>query len=58
MNDKAKKYIIERLKEPSTWRGIVLVLTAAGAKISPDQAIAIGTAGVALAGVIGALLPD
>lgn len=58
MKESAKRYIIGQMKEPSTWRGIVLILTAAGVKISPDQALAIGTAGVALAGVIGAFLPD
>lgn len=49
-----KQYILERLKEPSTWRGLVLIATALGAKISPDQAEAIVVAGLFLVGAIGA----
>jgi hypothetical protein len=42
------KYIIDRLFEPSTWRGIVSLLTLCGLKIAPDQAEAILTAGVSV----------
>jgi hypothetical protein len=31
-----KDYLIERLQEPSTWRGIVLILTALGANLTDD----------------------
>lgn len=51
-------YIIERLKEASTWRGIVLVLTSFGLQISPDQSAAIVSLGLGVAGAIGALLPN
>ena len=52
------EYIIQRLKEPSTWRGIILVATAAGAHWSPESQATVITVGVGLAGVIGALIPD
>lgn len=48
-------YLIERLKEPSTYRGIVLIITAFGAKISPEQTEAIVSTGLLIAGFIGAL---
>ena len=51
-------YILSRLKEASTWRGIILVATAAGAHWSPESQETIITVGVGLAGVIGALIPD
>jgi hypothetical protein len=53
-----KNYLIDRLKEPSTWRGLVLCATAAGATISPDWQNAIITLGLALAGGIGIGTPD
>ena len=51
-------YILNRLKEASTWRGIILVATAAGAHLSPESQETIITVGVGLAGVVGALIPD
>jgi hypothetical protein len=53
-----KAYILERLKEPSTWRGIVLLLTAIGVPIAPGMADMIISAGLAVAGLIGAVTPD
>jgi len=53
-----KQYILERLKEPSTWRGIVMLLTAAGIPIAPQFQDLIISAGLALAGLIGAATPD
>ena len=41
-------YILNRLKEASTWRGIILVATAAGAHWSPESQEAIITVGVGL----------
>ena len=43
-----KQYILERLKEPSTWRGIVMLLTAAGIPIAPQMQDVIISAGLAL----------
>lgn len=52
------QYIIDRLKEASTWRGLVLIATACGAHLAPALQEAIVTAGIGLAGVAGAVLPD
>ena len=53
-----RDYLIARLQEPSTWRGLVLIATALGAVLSPDQQEAIVTAGLLVAGLIGAAVPD
>ena len=53
-----KDYLIARAKEPSTWRGIILVLTAAGVPIAPAMAESIISVGLAIAGLIGAVTPD
>lgn len=50
-----KSYLIERIKEPSTWRGIILLLTAFGCNISPEQQEAIIMVGLALVGFLGAI---
>ena len=55
---KALSYIAARLKEPSTYPAIVLVLIALGRQLSPDQKDAIMVIGLFLAGLIGAVLPD
>ena len=52
------KYVIERAKEPSTWRGLIMLLTAVGVNISPDMIEYIIGAGMGLAGIAGAVLPD
>lgn len=52
-----KQYVLDRLKEPSTWRGIILILTACGVPIAPalaDQIIAVGMATAGLVGVVTA----
>lgn len=53
-----KNYLINRAKEASTWRGIILVLTAFGVPIAPAMAEAIIPVGLALAGVLGILTAD
>lgn len=53
-----RDYILARLQEPSTWRGLVLIASALGAALSPDQQEAIVTGGLLLAGLIGAAVPD
>ena len=53
-----KDYLLDRLKEPSTWRGIILILTSAGVGIEPAMADAIISAGIGLAGVIGVVTAD
>jgi len=51
-------YIVNRLSEASTWRGIILLATALGATVSPEQQAAIVVFGLGLAGVIGAFFKD
>ena len=51
-------YILGRLSEPSTWRGIIWIATAFGLALSPDQKEAIATAGMALVGAIGVFTKD
>lgn len=53
-----KQYILDRAKEPSTWRGAILFLTAIGVPIAPQLAEAIVTAGLGIAGLVGILTPD
>lgn len=49
------QYVIDRLKEVSTWRGIILIITAFGVTLSPEQAESIIAAGIALVGMFGVL---
>lgn len=56
--DKLKNFLIDRLDERSTWRGLVLIATALGVTLSPEQAEAIIAAGLAAAGLIGAFAAD
>lgn len=51
-------YIIDRLKEASTWRGIIAFLTAAGISISPELGEKIIAVGLAIIGVIGMVFKD
>lgn len=51
-------YIIDRLKEASTWRGIIGLLTAAGVTISPEMIEQIVAAGLAVMGIIGMIFRD
>jgi hypothetical protein len=53
-----KSYLLERLKEPSTWRGITLLMTALGIPLAPGVADLVISAGLAVTGLIGALTPD
>jgi hypothetical protein len=53
-----KSYLIERLKEASTWRGLTALLTAVGVVLSPEQTNAVVSAGLALMGVLGVFTKD
>lgn len=53
-----KSYILNRVREPSTWRGIILLLTAIGVPVAPQLAEAIVTAGLGIAGLVGVIAPD
>lgn len=41
------------LSEASTWRGLVLIITALGVQLDPEQIDAIVAAGLAINGLIG-----
>ena len=56
--EKTLNYIAARLREPSTWRGLMLILTAFGVHINPEMQNAITTIGLGAAGSIGVLIPD
>jgi hypothetical protein len=45
-------YIINRLSENSTWRGLIGLVTAFGIALSPEQAAGITSAGIGLIGLI------
>jgi hypothetical protein len=45
-------YFIDRLKEPSTWRGLALMLGALGVGVSPEMVNSIGSAVIAALGAI------
>lgn len=53
-----KDYLLQRAKEPSSWRGVILILTAIGVPIAPAMAESIISAGLAIAGLIGTFSPD
>ena len=48
-----RQYILDRAREPSTWRGAILFLTAIGVPIAPAVAEHIVTVGLGIAGLIG-----
>jgi len=53
-----KTYALARAQEASTWRGVVLLATAAGTQIKPELQELIISAGIGLAGLVGAAFPD
>ena len=52
------KYILERLAEASTWRGMISFLTGMGVVMSPDLQAAIIATGLAVMGLIGVMTKD
>lgn len=51
-------YLRSRIKERSTWRGAVVVLSALGIALEPEQAEAVIVAGLAIGGLMETLLPE
>jgi len=49
---KAISYILDRLSENSTWRGLILVAVALGVKLEPELQNQIVAAGLGLVGMI------
>ena len=54
----ALNWIIDRLKERSTWLGLTALLTSFGVSLKPELAEAIITTGLGFAGLIGVLTKD
>lgn len=52
------QYLINRLKEASTWRGLAMLATAFGLRVAPELQEAVITVGVSVAGLIGVVFPD
>lgn len=52
------KYIVARLSEATTWKGIFLLLTAAGVTLRPELQAAITAVGLSLTGLVGVVVPD
>lgn len=50
--------LIGMANQPSTWRGVIWLLSAAGILLSQEQAAAIMAAGAAIAGVLGVFVKD
>lgn len=50
--------VMARLKQESTWRGLITIATLLGWRLAPDQAEAIITAGASLVGTINILKKD
>ena len=55
---KALLYILDRLSENSTWRGLILCGTAVGLKLEPELQNQIVAAGLGLVGLINVLRKD
>ncbi|CAB4133879.1 hypothetical protein UFOVP263_34 [uncultured Caudovirales phage] len=53
-----KAYLVARLSEASTWRGVIALLTAVGITLTPDQTSAIVSLGLALMGAVGVFTAD
>lgn len=52
---KAFLYILDRLSENSTWRGLILVATALGVRMEPELQNQIVAAGLGAVGLINVL---
>jgi hypothetical protein len=50
--------MLNRMREPSTWRGFIMLLTALGVALDAVQTEAVIALGMALVGAVGVFLPD
>lgn len=55
MLNNIKQYLLERVQEPSTWRGLILLATVCGISISPEQQELITMIGLGVVGFLGAI---
>ena len=51
-------WIVARLKEPTTWIGLISFATAAGVHLAPDLQESIITAGVAIGATLAVILRE
>ena len=51
-------YLLERLNEASTWRGILALVTAAGVTLTPELQGAIVAAGLAAIGLVNVFVAE
>ena len=56
--DSFLNYMLGRLSEASTWRGIIALITSLGITLAPDQQEAVITVGLAVIGAIGVFFKD
>lgn len=52
------KYLLERISEPSTWRGLMMLATGFGIALSPETIEQVVIAGTAMTGLIGMFTTD
>ena len=52
------QFFVDRAKEASTWRGVILVLTALGLEMSPQTENLVLQVGLLVAGALGILTKD
>lgn len=58
MSSNGLQYLLDRLGEASTWRGLIAMLTSFGVFLLPEQVEAIVAGGLAGIGIIGAFFKD
>ena len=52
------QFVLSRLKEPSTYAGLSVLLSLVGVNLAPEQASAIITTATALAGAVAVFVPE
>lgn len=55
---KVLSVILNNFRYPSTWNGLIAIITAFGVALSPEQTEAIVVAGLGLVGVISVFVSD
>lgn len=45
-------WLMDRLSEPSTWRGIIAIAASAGVTVSPEHAVTIASVAACVVGAI------
>jgi len=48
-------YLLDKLGQPQTWRGIILALTGAGIALKPTQIATITSVGLGIVGIINVI---